>query len=78
MVVPGIALLCEESITLFKHRGPASEELFSVLAFRAFLVTSSGTSWSISLLSPLAEEEATQRLHEEQEINVFPLRLPAL
>lgn len=40
MVVPGIPFLqcCEESITLFKHRVPTSEELFSILALRAFLV----------------------------------------
>lgn len=38
MVVPGIAFLREEGIALFKHRVPASEELFSILALRAFLV----------------------------------------
>jgi hypothetical protein len=38
MVVPGLIFLREESITLFKHRVPTSEELFSTLALRAFLV----------------------------------------
>lgn len=37
LMVPGILRCGEENITLFKHRGAASE-LFSILALRAFLV----------------------------------------